>query len=67
MWVVNIVIALMFLLLGTVFMRGKGAFLIVGYNTSSKEEKAKYDEKALCRYIRKRVQCESALLKSGLF
>jgi hypothetical protein len=28
---------------------GKGAFLIAGYNTMSKEEQAKYDEKALCR------------------
>ena len=53
MWIVHIVVALMFLLLGTVFMRGKGAFLIAGYNTSSKEEKAKYDEKALCRFMGK--------------
>lgn len=30
---------------------GKGAFLIAGYNTSSKEEKAKYDEKKLCRSL----------------
>jgi preprotein translocase subunit SecG len=51
MWVVHIVFALMFLLLGTVFMRGKGAFLIAGYNTSSKEEKAKYNEKALCVFM----------------
>jgi hypothetical protein len=30
-------------------LNGKGAFLIAGYNTMSKEEQAKYDEKALCR------------------
>ena len=42
---------LLFLLLGLVFSRGKGAFLIAGYNTASKAEKARYDEKALCRFM----------------
>ena len=46
-------VILLFLVLGAVFSRGKGAFLIAGYNTSSKEEKAKYDEKALCRFMGK--------------
>ena len=41
------------LLLGLVFSRGKGAFLIAGYNTASKAEKEKYDEKALCRFMGK--------------
>ena len=44
---------LVFLLLGMVFSRGKGAFLIAGYNTASQKEKAKYDEKALCRCLGK--------------
>ena len=39
----------LFVVLGAVLIQGKGAFLIAGYNTSSKEEKSKYDEKALCR------------------
>ena len=30
---------LVFLLLGLVFSRGKGAFLIAGYNTAPKQEK----------------------------
>ena len=30
-------------------LNGKGASLIAGYNTMSKTEKAKYDEKAICR------------------
>ena len=46
-------VILLFLLLGLVFSRGKGAFLIAGYNTASREEKAKYDEKALCRCMGK--------------
>ena len=32
-----------------VFSRGKGTSLIAGYNTASPEEKAKYDEKKLCK------------------
>ena len=43
----------LFLVLGLTFSRGKGAFLISGYNTASKAEKARYDEKALCRFMGK--------------
>lgn len=43
----------LFLVLGLIFSQGKGAFLIAGYNTASKAEKAKYDEKALCRFMGK--------------
>jgi hypothetical protein len=32
-------------------LNGKGAFLIAGYNTMGNEERAKYDEKALCRSV----------------
>ncbi|NMA95582.1 MAG: DUF3784 domain-containing protein [Clostridiales bacterium] len=53
MWIVHVIIALIFLALGVVFMMGKGAFLIAGYNTSSKETKDKYDEKALCKFMGK--------------
>ena len=44
---------LIFLILGIVLWRGKGSWLIAGYNTSSKAEKSKYDEKALCRFVAK--------------
>ncbi|MDR3587593.1 MAG: DUF3784 domain-containing protein [Desulfosporosinus sp.] len=43
----------LFIVLGVVFSLGRGAFLIAGYNTSSKEEKAKYNEKALCKFMGK--------------
>ena len=43
----------LFLVLGLIFSRGKGAILIAGYNTASKAEKARYDEKALCRFMGK--------------
>ena len=43
------IMGLFFVVLGIVFLCGKGGFLIAGYNTASPEEKAQYDEKALCR------------------
>ena len=38
-------------LLGIIFLKGKGSFLIVGYNTASKAEKEKIDEKKLCTCV----------------
>lgn len=43
--------AVMFLVLGIFLFRGKGKWLIAGYNTASNEEKAKYDDKKLCRAV----------------
>jgi len=45
------IIPLIFTILGFVLRSGKGSFLIAGYNTSSKEEKKKYDEVALCKFM----------------
>ena len=45
MWVVFVILALM----SIVLLTGRGAGLIAGYNTASKSEKSKYDEKKLCR------------------
>ena len=53
MWIANAVMAALFVLLGIPFFRGKGAFLIAGYNTASAAEKARYGEKALCRFMGK--------------
>ena len=50
---VTVPLIALFLVLGILLWKGKGAFLIAGYNTSSKDEKAKYDEKALCRFVAK--------------
>lgn len=43
--------ALLLLGLAIPLWKGKGAWLIAGYNTASKTEKAKYDEKKLCRVM----------------
>ena len=53
MLIVFLGMIVLFLVLGLTFSRGKGAFLIAGYNTASKAEKARYDEKALCRFMGK--------------
>ncbi|MEG0360301.1 MAG: DUF3784 domain-containing protein [Longicatena sp.] len=44
-WILVVVLLIMSIIL----CMGKGGFLIAGYNTASKEEKAKYDEKKLSR------------------
>lgn len=41
----------LFLILTIVFLAGKGSFLIAGYNTASKKDKERYDEKKLCRLM----------------
>lgn len=45
MWVFIILFGVVSILL----LSGRGSGLIAGYNTASKEEKAKYDAKRLCR------------------
>jgi len=51
--IIHIVMMTLFIVLGSVFMSGKGAWLIAGYNTSSAYEKSRTDEKALCRFMGK--------------
>lgn len=46
-WIVFFILAVISLIL----ISGCGSGLIAGYNAASKEEKAKYDEKKLCRTI----------------
>ena len=44
-WAVFVVFAI----LSVILLSGHGSWLIAGYNTASKEEKAKYNKKRLCR------------------
>ena len=46
-----LIVLSLLLLISLVLLSGRGAWLIAGYNTMSREEKAKYDEKALCRRV----------------
>lgn len=43
------IVVVLFAILSIVLLTGRGGWLISGYNTASKEEKSKYDEKKLCR------------------
>lgn len=47
----HLAMALFMALLGGLIKYGRMAWLIAGFNTSSKEEKAKYDVEALCRGV----------------
>ena len=49
-WVFYLVAAV-FAGIAVLLLSGRGAWLIAGYNTSSPEEKQKYDEKRLCRFM----------------
>lgn len=46
-----LVIACLFLMISILLFNGKGKWLIAGYNTMTKEEQRKYDEKKLCRAV----------------
>ena len=50
---INLLLIIPLLILAVYLSQGKGAFLIAGYNTMPKEEKAKYDEVALCKFMGK--------------
>ena len=41
------------IVLALVLLTGRGSFLIAGFNTMSKEGKAKYDAEALCKFLGK--------------
>ena len=47
-WIVWIIFVI-FAVLSINLLSGHGSWFISGYNTASKEEKEKYDEKKLCR------------------
>ena len=49
--IVYLLVLVLFLTFAVVLSRGKGSFLIAGYNTLSESEKAKYDEVALAKFI----------------
>ena len=50
-WIINVGSILLLAILGLILRAGKGAFLIAGYNTASKEEKEKTDERKLCKAV----------------
>lgn len=55
---------LLFGVIGLIFINGKGASLISGYNSMSEAEKEKYDEDALAKFMGKMM---FALIFSMIF
>lgn len=45
------IMAVLMFALSALFFKGRGAMLVAGYNTSSEEEKRKYDEKKLLKAV----------------
>ncbi|MGM7635216.1 DUF3784 domain-containing protein [Bacillus sp. Hm123] len=62
--IVHLVIVIPFFLFAIVLSKGKGAFLIAGYNTMPEHEKEKYNEEKLCQFMSKIMYgiCFSLLL-----
>lgn len=55
-------IMLLLIAMSIVLLCGKGAWLIAGYNTLSKNEKEQYDSAALCKFIGKYLLIISLLM-----
>ncbi|MCA1065708.1 DUF3784 domain-containing protein [Rossellomorea sp. AcN35-11] len=51
--IINSAGSIAFFIFAVFLSKGKGAFLIAGYNTLSESEKAAYDERALCKFMGK--------------
>lgn len=62
--VTRFIILIPFLIFAVILSKGKGAFLIAGYNAKPESEKAKYDEPALCKFMGKTMYgiCFSILI-----
>jgi uncharacterized membrane-anchored protein len=66
MWIINAISAVSLLLLGYLIKKFKMSYLIAGYNTSSKKEKEKYDEKKLTNYVGNLLIISSLFLIKGI-
>lgn len=47
-WIIWVIFVI-FLMISIILLSGHGSWFISGYNAAPKKEKAKYDEKKLCR------------------
>ncbi len=51
--IISLILSIAFFTFAIFLTKGKGAFLLSGYNNLSDSEKAEYDERALCRFMSK--------------
>jgi len=61
-WIITGFIAIPFIILAIFLFNGKGAFLIAGFNTMSRDNRAQYNEKAVCRAVGKLLLIMTALM-----
>lgn len=52
LWV-EVIVLILFLLLGILFSMGKGVSLIAGFHTMPKQKQEKYDKVRLCKFMGK--------------
>ncbi|MEC5271132.1 DUF3784 domain-containing protein [Caldifermentibacillus hisashii] len=64
MAIAHLIIMIPFLIFAIILSRGKGGFLLAGYNNFPESEKEQYDEVALCKVMGKMMYgiCLSFLL-----
>lgn len=63
----KILMIALFILLGIMLSLGKWSFLIAGFNTMTKEEKAKYDVMSLCKFMFIIAFCITLFTLSDIF
>lgn len=51
--IIIMILIVLFLIIGSVFVRGKGTMFIAGYNRKSEKEKEQYDEVKLTKFTGK--------------
>ena len=51
MYIIDFLIAIMFIIFGIILHLGKGDFLIAGYNTMDKESKSKLDQNIIVKFM----------------
>lgn len=62
MGIVNLSAGIFILILGIIVKKFNLSILVAGYNTASEEEKAKYDEKKMTKYIGNLLIISSSIL-----
>lgn len=65
MWIANVLAGVIILFLGIIIRVFNASWLIAGYNTASREEKARYDEEALTRFVGNLLVAASIVLLAG--
>jgi hypothetical protein len=67
MWFINLLTGFFLLCLGFIIKKYNLSCLIAGYNTSSKKEKKKYNEKLLVKYVSNLIIYSSYILIISAF